>query len=256
MNDAPNPMTEAELHAYVDGQLAEADRERVEAWLADNPDDAARILGWRDQNEAIRGMFDPCAVAEPGDAARLAALMPRTTGTRRRLPLQAAACLLFALGTATGLALPGFLGSSATATPIFEQASEAYSIYTRDVRHPVEVWAGEKDHLVAWLGKRLGEKIVAPDLTKNGFSLVGGRLVPVDGAAGALLMYENTSGQRLTILLGKAAKADETAFMFATSGKLETLYWMDNGLAYAVTGEVTRTALRAIADECYRQFQS
>lgn len=256
MNDAPNPVTEAELHAYADGQLPHADLPRIEAWLAEHPEEAARVNGWRHQNAAIRTMFAPYAEARSGDAARLAALAPQPKRHAPRLRLQAAAALLlFGLGTATGLALPQFLGSPATATPIFEQSAEAYSIYARDVRHPVEVWANEKDHLVAWLGKRLGEKIVAPDLSSTGFSLVGGRLVPVDGAAGALLMYEDKSGKRLTILLGKAVKSDETAFMFASSGPVETLYWMDNGLAYAVSGEVSRDALRRIADLCYRQFQ-
>ncbi len=254
MSDALRPMTENELHAYADGQMAADDVSRVEAWLTAHPEDAARIAAWRIQNEAIRDMFGPYAKTLPEDAARLKT--PPRNPLLARLPLRApAAVMLFALGTATGLALPSLLGSPATATPIFEQASDAYRIYAREVRHPVEVWAGEKDHLVAWLGKRLGERVVAPDLTASGYTLVGGRLVPVDGVAGALLMYEDKSGKRLTLLLGRTPKKNETAFQFASSGAVETLYWMDNGLAYAVSGEVSRQALRSIADECYRQFQ-
>lgn len=254
MSDALNPVTENDLHAYADGQMAAEEMTRVEAWLAAHPEDAARVAAWRSQNEAIRDMFAPYATMRPEDSARLT--VPRRKPLVERLPLRAAAAvLLFALGTATGLALPSLIGSPATATPIFEQASDAYTIYAREVRHPVEVWAGEKDHLVAWLGKRLGEKIVAPDLASAGYTLVGGRLVPVDGVAGALLMYEDKSGKRLTLLLGRTAKKSETAFQFASNGAVETLYWMDNGLAYAVSGEVSREALRAVADLCYRQFQ-
>ncbi|MET3612213.1 anti-sigma factor RsiW [Rhizobium aquaticum] len=254
MNDALNPVTENDLHAYADGQMAAEEVARVEAWLAQRPEDATRVAAWRSQNETIRDMFAPYARTQPDDAARLKT--PPQRSLIDRLPMRAAAAvLLFALGTATGLGLPSLLGSTATATPIFEQASDAYTIYAREVRHPVEVWAGEKDHLVAWLGKRLGEKIVAPDLASTGYKLVGGRLVPVDGVAGALLMYEDQSGKRLTLLLGRTAKKSETAFQFASEGSVETLYWMDNGLAYAVSGEVSREALRAVADLCYRQFQ-
>ena len=254
MNDALNPVTEKDLHAYADGQMAADDVARVEAWLTEHPEDAARVAAWQTQNAAIRDMFAPYANTTPEDAARLKTPPPKLL--LDRFPMRAAAAvLLFALGTATGLGLPALLGSPATATPIFEQASDAYTIYTREVRHPVEVWAGEKDHLVAWLGKRLGEKIVAPDLASAGYTLVGGRLVPVDGVAGALLMYEDQSGRRLTLLLGRTPKKTETAFQFASQGTVETLYWMDNGLAYAVSGEVGREALRAIADLCYRQFQ-
>lgn len=254
MSDTFTPVTENDLHAYADGQMAAEDQARVEAWLAAHPEDAVRIAEWQSQNAAIRDMFAPYATTHPADAARLQA-QPRNRMINR-LPMRAAAAvLLFALGTATGLALPSLLGSPATATPIFEQASDAYTIYAREVRHPVEVWAGEKDHLVAWLGKRLGERIVAPDLASAGYTLVGGRLVPVDGVAGALLMYEDQSGKRLTLLLGRTQKKTDTAFQFASSGPVETLYWMDNGLAYAVSGEVSRETLRTIADQCYRQFQ-
>ncbi len=254
MSDALNPVTENDLHAYADGHMAVDDAARVETWLAEHPEDAARVAAWRSQNAAIRDMFAPYATTRPEDAALLAVQARRPI--LERLPLRAAAAvLLFALGTATGLGLPSLLGAPATATPIFKQASEAYAIYAREVRHPVEVWAGEKDHLVAWLGKRLGEKIVAPDLASAGYTLVGGRLVPVDGVAGALLMYEDKSGKRLTLLLGRTAKKNETAFQFASNGAVETLYWMDNGLAYAVSGEISREALRAVADLCYRQFQ-
>lgn len=254
MSDALNPVTEDDLHAYADGQMAADDAARIEAWLAAHPEDAARVAAWQSQNAAIRDMFATYARTFPEDAARLRT-RPRQP-LIGRLPMRAAAAvLLFALGTATGLGLPSLLGSPATATPIFEQASDAYTIYAREVRHPVEVWAGEKDHLVAWLGKRLGEKIVAPDLASAGYTLVGGRLVPVDGVAGALLMYEDKSGKRLTLLLGRTSKKTETAFQFASEGTVETLYWMDNGLAYAVSGEVSREALRSVADLCYRQFQ-
>ncbi len=254
MSDALNPVTENDLNAYADGQMAADDAARVEAWLAAHPEDAARVAAWQSQNAAIRDMFAPYGRTHPDDTARLKT--PSRQPLINRAPMRAAAAVvLFALGTATGLALPSLLGSPATATPIFEQASDAYMIYAREVRHPVEVWAGEKDHLVAWLGKRLGEKIVAPDLASAGYTLVGGRLVPVDGVAGALLMYEDKSGKRLTLLLGRTARKTETAFQFASNGAVETLYWMDNGLAYAVSGEVSREALRAVADLCYRQFQ-
>lgn len=42
MNETNPIVTEADLHAYADGQLAETARARVEAFLADNPDEAAK----------------------------------------------------------------------------------------------------------------------------------------------------------------------------------------------------------------------
>ena len=43
MTDRDLPVTEDELHVYVDGELAADRREAVERWLASHPDDAARF---------------------------------------------------------------------------------------------------------------------------------------------------------------------------------------------------------------------
>ncbi len=41
MVDHNTPVTEDELHVYVDGELPADRREAVEAWLASHPEDAA-----------------------------------------------------------------------------------------------------------------------------------------------------------------------------------------------------------------------
>ena len=43
MIDNNSPVTEEELHAYVDGELPEERREAVEAWLAKHSDDASQV---------------------------------------------------------------------------------------------------------------------------------------------------------------------------------------------------------------------
>ena len=43
------PVTEHELHLHVDGELPVGRREAVEAWLANHPEDAARVASWREQ---------------------------------------------------------------------------------------------------------------------------------------------------------------------------------------------------------------
>ena len=54
MIDRNSPVTEDELHAYVDGEIAADRRGAVEAWLASHPEDAARVAQWRAQADAIR----------------------------------------------------------------------------------------------------------------------------------------------------------------------------------------------------------
>src|SRR5215813_10611504 len=64
MIDRNSPVTEDELHAYVDGELAADRRVAVEAWLASHPEDAARVAQWRAQADAIRARFGMLA-SEP-----------------------------------------------------------------------------------------------------------------------------------------------------------------------------------------------
>src|SRR5947209_3061470 len=67
MMDSDLPVTEDELHAYVDGELPADRRGAVEAWLASHPEDAARVAAWRVQAEAIRARYGAVA-AEPVSA--------------------------------------------------------------------------------------------------------------------------------------------------------------------------------------------
>ena len=48
------PVSEVELNAFVDGELASERRPVVEIYLAAHPAEAARLDGWRRQNELIR----------------------------------------------------------------------------------------------------------------------------------------------------------------------------------------------------------
>jgi anti-sigma factor RsiW len=58
----PNiPVTEDELHAYIDDELPVERRADVEAWLAAHPDDAERVRSWRAMAEALHARYDAIA---------------------------------------------------------------------------------------------------------------------------------------------------------------------------------------------------
>lgn len=262
MSMPETPISEHDLHAYADGQLDEAARGRVEAWLADHPADAERVRGWQKQNADLRAMFDGYASSRPDDARLLSGAGSVRPAARRGTLLKgamaaAAAVLIFASGVSVGhLALaPEADRSQQFAELLPAQSEQAYLIYASDVRHPVEVGADQRDHLTGWLSKRLGNRLTAPDLSSTGFDLIGGRLVPVSGEAGAMLMYEDASGRRVSVLVGRNTDNRTTSFRIASNGDLETFYWIDGPLGYAVSGEISRAELEAIAHLCYRQFE-
>ncbi|ENN87678.1 hypothetical protein RHSP_45801 [Rhizobium freirei PRF 81] len=267
MNENNPTVTEADLHAFADGLLSPEKQAELQAWLTENPEDAAAVAAWQAQNDDIRAMFSPYAKAKDGDTDLISknrstsseqAIAPQRS---RRLMLLAASFALFFAGAAAGhfgpdlFARPEMRLTAIEALP--QQAHSAFVVYASDVRHPVEVGADQEAHLATWLGKRMNiAGLKVPSLQKLGFQLVGGRLLPINGTPGALFMYENASGQRLTVLLGHNSGNTTTSFRFASSGAVETFYWIDGDLGYAVTGEISRDMLRQVADECYKQFSS
>src|SRR5215831_12925273 len=61
MSNPKIPVTEDELHAYVDNELPGERRADVEAWLASHPDDAERVQSWRAMAEALHARYDQVA---------------------------------------------------------------------------------------------------------------------------------------------------------------------------------------------------
>ncbi|MBX3530894.1 MAG: anti-sigma factor [Rhizobiaceae bacterium] len=263
MNDEmPRAVNDDDLHAWADGRLDEARRAEIERLLAHNPAAAAEAASWKAQNEAIRALY--AAPAPRPDERRLVEEMVRLYGSRRRasrLTAAAAAVGLLAVGVGAGIAgtLAFSPASDDGALRLLPQAARAnYLIYTREARHAVEVGADEKTHLVTWLGKRLGSEIAAPDLSGEGFELMGGRLVPYRDKPGALLMYQNAAGQRLTLFFGRSDTNRETGFRFdtgpGTGDTVQTFYWIDGPVGYAISGEIGREQLERISELVYRQL--
>ncbi|MDX3925203.1 MAG: anti-sigma factor [Shinella sp.] len=256
MNEESRVIREEELHAYADDALPPDERAFVAAWLADHPDDAALVAGWMEQNRKIRTVFEADFQSRPTDREMLNSGRG-SIFLRNRWASVAAAALLFASGVISGsLATSLTAGDETVAASLPGEARSAFLIYASEVRHPVEVGADEEDHLAQWLGKRLDYPLTVPDLSAFGFALVGGRLIPVDGRPGALFMYQNAGGQRLTVMLGRNEKNHDTSFRYSSAGSIETFYWIDGPVGYAVTGEISREELQRIAEECYRQFDT
>jgi anti-sigma factor RsiW len=271
MNQSRALITDADLQAWVDARVSANVAERVEHALAADPDLRARAMHYRRQNEALRDLFAG-ELEEPAPAALLEiandgpSAVGAGTGRRpanRRVYLQAAALLLaIGVGAAIGWISRGAAPeqvalepATAAGLPLARAAVIAHAAFVPEVRHPVEVAASEQAHLVAWLSKRLGAPLKVPNLESDGFRLVGGRLLPdaSDGVA-AQFMFESAAGKRLTLYLRRNASASDTAFRFVEQGRLGTFYWLDHGFGYALSGELERETMLAVATSAYRQL--
>ena len=132
-------------------------------------------------------------------------------------------------------------------------ALDAHRLYVVEVRHPVEVPGSERTHLQAWLTKRCGWDVRAPEL-RAGLKLVGGRLLPGPTGPASFLMYESASGERFTIYTAKA-EAEATQMRYSAQGNESALFWADRGVAYVVSGVGDRGRLTQIAQSVYDQME-
>jgi anti-sigma factor RsiW len=242
------PITEADLHAFVDGVLPAERVGEVEAYLAAHPDDAARVAAYRQQSEALRRTFDS-VLDEP---------MPQRLVARSRAPWlrYAAVAGWVALGGVSGWYLHAFdTGRGGESAAWARRAAVAHVVYSPEVRHPVEVGADQETHLVNWLSKRLGAQLKTPNLSSLGYSLVGGRLLPGERGPVAQFMYQDGRGQRLTLYVRtNSDDTRETAFRFAQENNVGVFYWLDRRLGYALSGEVDKAELLRVATAVYRQL--
>jgi anti-sigma factor RsiW len=255
MIDRDSPVTEDELHAYVDGELPDDRKEAVAAWLAAHPEQAAQIAAWRAQADAVRARYGAVAHEPVPDRLKLDQVLAIDRSSKRPWAALAAvaAIVAFVAGGATGWTARG---ASAAAPTVFEtftaEALDAYKLYVVEVRHPVEVPGSERAHMTQWLSKRLGSDLRVPDLQSIGLTLVGGRLLPGPTGAAAFYMYEGPSGERFTIYCAKAG-VPETALRYKSGERFAAFYWVDDKVAYVVSGPADRDRLEAVTKTIYEQ---
>ena len=270
----PTPVTEAELHACVDGRLTAEREQEVKAWLADRPGEAQRVRSYRTQESELHSLFDP-VLQEPLPQRLLQAARPRTPWYLQRLVAGVAVAML---GGAAGWSIRSGLDVTpdtstaaqqgpdgvvlASAAGFAQRAAVAHAVYTPEQRRPVEVDAAHEDQLVAWLSKRMGAPMKPPHLQELGYTLEGGRLLPGGQGPVAQFMYRDGAGARLNLYVsnevgdlgGAGSKNTDTAFRFAREGQVNVFYWVEGKFGYAISADADRAALARVSSEVYRQL--
>lgn len=257
-----DPMSADDIQKFVDGRLAPEDLVRMEAWLAEHPEDAAEVHAYRLQNanlsQAYDGVLDEPVPAALKDIVTLRAGVG-AKGARQTMPgwmRIAATIVIFALGGGAGWLARGIPPAPEPEPANFAaNAMGAHKIFVAERRHAVEVPSNEEAHLFKWLSKRLGVTLKAPDLSGAGFRLMGGRLLADGPLPAAQFMYVNAKKTRMTVYVRAAAKnSKNTEFRFEDAGDTGAFYWIDANYAYALVAPMGRGPLLDIANRIYREL--
>jgi len=255
---------EAELHAYLDGELDDEARGAVESWLKNHPDEAARLEALRGDLNVLSGVHADI-LREPVPE-NLRAMVSRTrapagaarpgSSLRENWMRAAASVVLLLVGATAGWIAHGSAipPRSGDAKVFIDHAVSAHVVFTKEQRHAVEAKATEK-HLVRWLSRRVGRTLNPPVLKSAGYDLVGGRLVADDGGPAAQFMYQNADKNRLTLYVRSARGAKDTSFRIATERGVSAFYWIEAPYAYALIGKIERDNLVALGEIVHTHLQ-
>ncbi len=278
------PVSDNLIQAYVDGQIGAPQRALVEAYMAERPELAAKVAGYRYMNEDMHNLFDqslqeqvpqhlidifsesdarvsPAPSQRASRGSKLLEVMQRLLAPAVpgvwRVSSYVVTLAWLGMGVAVGWQLQ-HVQPRDRVPPMVKHAAVAYVTYASELIHPVEVRANEEDHLEAWLTQRLGIDVKAAKLDQLGFSLMGGRLLAGTQRPVAQFMYEDKVGRRLTLYIKTQEMGydQSAAFKFAQEGDVKAFYWINGGTGFVLSGILDRPDLLRVARAIYQQLNT
>lgn len=228
------PPSERDLHAYVDHQLSDADRQLLEIFLGNHPEVAAQVQAWQQDAQHLRAALGG-ALQQPANPELDPAVIRQRLKRRSRQHLASAAALLIAVSVG------GFSGWQAremtllsTSLPMSD-ALQAYRLIAQQGLLPADYKVSEDGDMQGWLDRYFTRAHRLPDLSGAGFKAVSGRLLSTDQGPAAMVVYENQGGQKISFyvrppgpknyLLPRGSRSD---------GGLQAEYWSGSGYNYAM----------------------
>lgn len=240
---------DADLHAFLDGELSPARERAVLEYVAADPEAKERLRAYAEQKLLLRAArYDTVASPLRTEALvdRLAAAL-RNSMVQRRVGLAAALVLSVAAGWTVRPAAERALGL--TVPEFVREAAVAHDAFADQKVLPLEVAGPQGERLEAWAAAALRERVDIPELESLGWTLVGGRLVASEDGPIAQLYYQDKRGRRVSVSLATAEEQAPAMLEVAEVEGLEVGYWREGEVAYAVVGEPGQVQLAEIVDE-------
>lgn len=254
----PDPISEQDLHAFVDQALDAERRREVQAYVDRHPEAAARLVQITNQRQALRSALAPIADEPIPERLRLHHIQARLDAERNSRQAspwgwRMAAAVLVALGTGGlgGWQLRG--DHAAPDSGIVALAGEARSSFTAYALDG-EVTT-DRQALVSLVSTKLRRPIEIPNLDGAGYRYAGGRLVATAHGPAGLFFYDRTDGTRIAMMVRPMAHEREAPMMEQSAGPVGGFTWAAGGLGVSVVGTEQPTSLHPLANEVRRQLR-
>lgn len=244
------------IHAHVDGELDAATALALERRMAADPALAAehaRIAALRQRIGRL-----PRSELSAEFQARIAA--PGASGARTpsRLRLRRPSFEWSAL--AASIMVTAVVASGVTRWAMLQPGPESFAAaIANDHRRsllaasPVDVASSDRHTVKPWLDAKLGFSPPAPDLVKEGFALIGGRIEVVGNKPMPALVYRHNE-HLITLVAAPqdpGAKARPDIANLSAAG-LSLVHWSDSAFSYWAISDAERSML----DDFVRRFRA
>jgi len=236
------------LHALIDGELDAGHAREVETHVAGCARCAAEIAQYREMRQGMRSanlrLAAPQALRSRIEAAlpssSVLAPTPTPTPTRRSL-LQG-----FALGTVlSAVAASGAVFVVMRTAQDDQVLGDVVSAHLRSLQadHLADVLSSDQHTVKPWFNGRLDVALPVPDLTAQGFTLLGGRLDYIDGQPVAAIVYKRRQ-HVINLFVAAAPNPNHSPARGEAIQGFNTQRWSDQGLRFIAISDLASDELR------------
>lgn len=246
---------ERNIHAYVDGLLDGTRRSSVEAYLAANPEEAARVEVYRSQNIGLHVLFDN-ATLEPLPHTQtvllehLTEVLGRPKRKRTFAFLGGSSAAIAAAILVGWLTIDTFGGPRSPGEDLVAATSTASSLGEDPFLPPFDRISGARaSETFSLLARHYSDApSMAPNLEPDGFKLVVQRVFPTPRGPALQLLYQSKAGDWITLYIGGDQRSQKTKFSFISREGVSMAYWRHGTLGYGLSGGgLSRDQLTALA---------
>ncbi|MDB5369132.1 MAG: hypothetical protein JWP20_690 [Roseomonas sp.] len=145
--------------------------------------------------------------------------------------------LLLGLGAASGAAGPWALREPARPSEIAclqIEAATAYRVFAADEAHPAGAGPDDRAALARWMTRTLGRPALVPDLSAEGYRLLGGRTLTAMYGPAAMLTYEDPRSGRITLYVQPMRLGRVAGIQRVAAGAVDSFAWIAGRTGYSV----------------------
>jgi anti-sigma factor RsiW len=238
------------LHSYLDGELQAPATLQYEEHLRECQA-CSRMLA--EQKVLQTGMKSDVLYYKAPESLRerlRMSLRQQSGARRRRFPwhwVAAAACLFLCVGV-------GFLLAQWVVAPSqYERlAQEVVSSHIRSLQveksRLVDVRSSDRHEVKPWFTDKLDFSPPVPELEKQGFALVGGRMDYVDGRPVAAVVYKRRQ-HFISVFLWPDPANNDMRLRRETRQGFQLVWWSRGGMAYWVVSDLNPGELDELIQE-------